>query len=484
MNKKKLSHLLSTAKFEKQEKISDIITKYKVKILYLGPNRNGSYFKKEVVDQMCEKMGGVPVIGYYSKESGDFTSHFGEYIQKVVNPETGVTEEQYLPTVPYGFIPANPDFSWEEVTDDDGVVRNYLTTEVYLWEGRYPELAVLHAGRPNNLSMELNPDTIEGDWEEVSINGIVSDYFCFTKADFIGICILGKDVEPCFEGAEFDPLFALEQKEDLSDTLKTMGAELKEALSFSLEKPTAEESEEKKGEEPKVTEEVTTTTAPIELEPEDISESSEKFVFSKDSPKENSEDEAEPTKEELEAIEAEKPEPEESDEELLASLDESDYAKKPEVEQAEKKETEIDTQYQLLSKENSEVKAQLSDLQVQFAKLTEDYKAATKELETIHSRAEKTAYLASEKDSLPAAAYSKFNKNIDEYSLDSLKEIVLKTGFEYLKAKMHENKLGEEAVKPAEEPSSEIIYDFSNNSEALDDAPEWVREVKKAQDKD
>ena len=130
MDKKIPSHAFSTAKFSNGEKISDIITKYKVRILYLGGNRNGSYFKKDTVDQMCEKMGGVPIIGYYSKDHGDFTSHFGEYIQKVLNPETGATCEDYLDTVPYGFIPTDPEVGWEKVTDDDGVEREYLTAKI------------------------------------------------------------------------------------------------------------------------------------------------------------------------------------------------------------------------------------------------------------------------------------------------------------------------------------------------------------------
>jgi len=49
------------------------------------------------------------------------------------------------------------------------------------------------------LSMELNPDTINGSFTVV--NG---EYcFYFTSAEMLGFCVLGYDVEPCFEGARF-----------------------------------------------------------------------------------------------------------------------------------------------------------------------------------------------------------------------------------------------------------------------------------------
>lgn len=483
MDKKIPSHVFSTAKFSNGEKISDIITKYKVRILYLGGNRNGSYFKKDTVDQMCEKMGGVPIIGYYSKDHGDFTSHFGEYIQKVINPETGATCEDYLDTVPYGFIPTDPEVGWEKVTDDDGVEREYLTTTVYLWDGRYPELNVLHEGRPNNLSMELDPETVEGDWISVMNEGIESEYFCFSHADFLGLCILGKDVEPCFEGADFEPLFALEQGNKLKDVLKNMSVELKNALSYSAtendeheenEPATAVEDTAEQEVEPVVNNElgddaedsnVAADATYIEFTPEDVSESKEEFVFAQEA----DEEEKEPTDEELRAIENS-----ESEGNLDENLDDLDNFEEPEAEHIS-----IDD----LLAENQNLKSSLQDLQDKFNLMKEDFDKANSELTLIHARPDKYSYLDGEKNNIDSASYEKFYNDVDKYSLDSLKTAVKLCGYEYLKTLVNRNFSLLEQEPKKEDSSKAIIHNFDTHEDAVDSAPEWVKEVIKAQNK-
>ena len=211
--------------------ISSLISKFTVRILYLGKNRNGSYFTKEVVDDMIEGIGGIPIVGHYDAEKGDFLAH-GDLRIEVIDDEI---KTKNVGPVPYGFIPNNPRIWWEKHEDKDNVEREYLCTEAYLWTGRYPELEILKEGT-NNQSMELNPDTIDGEWSEVEGNDF---YFVIKKADFFGLCILGKQVEPCFEGAGFTPNFSLDQ--NFAQLLGTMKEELNTALTNYSSKKEEEE---------------------------------------------------------------------------------------------------------------------------------------------------------------------------------------------------------------------------------------------------
>lgn len=461
MDKEKLSHIFTSISLSQGEKISDVITKYRVSILYAGPNRNGSNIEKDVVDKMCETAGGIPIIGYYSKDEGDFTSHFGQYITKVINTETGATEDEYLDTVPYGFLPTNPEFSWEDKVDDDGITRTYLMSTVYLWDGRYEALNVLHTGRPNNLSMELNPATMEGDWITLDSNGNSEQYYNITKADFIGLCILGKDVEPCFQGAEFTPMFSLEQEGKIKNSLVEMGNELKAALAAldTSEVTISTEETAKLAEEP-------TKDGDIVLTPEDISESKENFVFEK----KEKEEEEEPTEEELEAIEAEEVPTEAEEVPTEDSLEESDT------------DTSVDeptVTLEQLETENLELRNNLAALKDSYSALQTEYTLAKDKLDLIDARKDKFTYLDGEKDNLDKTDYEAFVKNVDKFTLEEFKNEITKSGFEYLKKLKNQN-----STFAASEPTNAVIYNFEDDSNALKDAPDWVKEVKKTQEKD
>ena len=112
--------------FSSEQKISDLISKYNVRVLYLGENRNGSYFTKEVVDNMINTLGGVPVIGHYDAEKKDFLGH-GDL--RVIVTEEGEVETKKVGPVPYGFIPLNPRTWWEKHVDKDSVEAVYYEAD-------------------------------------------------------------------------------------------------------------------------------------------------------------------------------------------------------------------------------------------------------------------------------------------------------------------------------------------------------------------
>jgi hypothetical protein len=87
---------------------------------------------------------------------------------------------------------------WFQWFEDDGVPHEYLMTEGYIWTGQYPESQrVIDQG--NNQSMELDEHSLNASWTKDS-NG-QPQFFIINEAIMSKLCILGEDVEPCFEGA-------------------------------------------------------------------------------------------------------------------------------------------------------------------------------------------------------------------------------------------------------------------------------------------
>jgi len=209
--------------------INPLMSKCEIKVLYVGENRNHSYITKDVAADMAKTLRGAPIVGYYKEEKEDFADH-GE---QVIFDDEGIKFNCL--TKPYGFV--SPDaqvwFQEFEDTDDFGnkVTREYLMTTGYLWTGQYEEAQrVIEKG--NNQSMELDEATLDGHWSTDVKNGM--DFFIINDAIFSKLCILGEDVEPCFEGAsvtapQVSSSFS-KVDNDFKQTLYTMMQDLKFAL--------------------------------------------------------------------------------------------------------------------------------------------------------------------------------------------------------------------------------------------------------------
>ena len=213
--------------------ISPLISKCEVKVLYLGGNRNMSYITKDVATQMAQTLPGTPIVGYYSENKEDF----GDHGDQLVIDGDGIRFNCL--TKPYGFVPIETKVWFQEFEDTDEfgnkIIREYLMCEGYLWTEQYKEAQkVINEGRPH--SMELDESTLKGHWSTDNNRGI--EFFIINDAIFSKLCILGEDVEPCFEGSsvtapEVSSTFTLKQDE-FTSTLFSMMKELKE-LTFSLQ---------------------------------------------------------------------------------------------------------------------------------------------------------------------------------------------------------------------------------------------------------
>jgi len=208
--------------------MNPLISQCEIKVLYVGQNRNRSFISKEVAMDMANSLPGCPIVGYFNEGKEDFTDHG----QRITMDGDGVKFECL--TKPYGFVAPDAQV-WFQIFDDTDafgnvIQREYMMTTGYLWTGQYEEaMRVIEEG--NNQSMELDEKTLQGNWATDNKTGV--EFFIINDAIFSKLTILGKDVEPCFEGAAvgaptIKPSFSLD--EEFKTTLSSMMHDLRTAI--------------------------------------------------------------------------------------------------------------------------------------------------------------------------------------------------------------------------------------------------------------
>lgn len=159
-------------------KINSVFSMGRARIFYKGINRNRSIIEGDVANQLASTIPGTPVIGTFNYETNDFEGH-------EENPSA------------FGFIPLDPKAKWVKIGEGNKE-REYLEVDVVIWDGRFEEAQGILTNE-KHLSMELNPKTMKGTFERKGAN----TFYRITHAEFAGITVLGDDVEPCFEDAQF-----------------------------------------------------------------------------------------------------------------------------------------------------------------------------------------------------------------------------------------------------------------------------------------
>lgn len=339
------------------------ISKCEIKVMYLGKNRNGSFIDKNTAIQMANSLPATPIVAAYNENKEDFGDH-GE----VLHIEDGEIKFS-CKTVPYGFVA--PDAKvWFQKFDDtnefgETITREYMMTTGYLWTGQYPELdKCINQGQ--GQSMEI--DDVDGHWTKDS-NDI--EFFIINDAIFTKLCILGDDVEPCFEGASVTSPEVSEHfsyNKEFSHTLFAMMNELKSALTKGGSMP--KENVESVEVEP---------TATVEEEAPVVEEFAEDVETNEDV--ESSEDSAEETF----AEEGKKKEDDSDD-----SNDESD----------DSDDSDDDDEYKKKPGKKCELENQVSELSEQLKELTDKFTALEAEAEEL--RKFKAERIDADKDAMIA----------------------------------------------------------------------------------
>lgn len=177
-----------------------------LKICYTGSNRNGSYFDKATLEKCIPTLYNCPIVCNYDRESDEIGGHDIQVVRtgdgdlKLVNM-----------TVPVGVIPESANTWFEVVTENDGTEHEYLFAEALLWKRQEAYEKIKNDGFESQ-SMEI--DVKDGELKD----GIYHIY----NFDFTAFCLLGSNVEPCFESASIELFSKQHFKEELSDMMKDL----------------------------------------------------------------------------------------------------------------------------------------------------------------------------------------------------------------------------------------------------------------------
>ena len=422
--------------------INPLMSKCEIKVFYLGENRNHSYITKDVATEMAKTLRGAPIVGYYKDSKEDFTDH-GE---KVTFDDEGIHFE--CMTRPYGFVAPDAKVWFQKFDDYDdfgnSVTREYLMTTGYLWTGQYEECKSVVEGDGKPHSMELDEETLDGRWSENIKTGM--DFFIINDAIISKLCVLGDDVEPCFEGSsvtapKVSASFNLD--DGFKRTLFTMMQDLKAALEggnkMSLDENT-----------------VVTPEADVTPNTEDT------FTEGTDNVDNIVQNDATENQENIETPVTEDFSKKEEDEEKKTKCqkeeeekDNSSDDKKDEEEDEDKK------KFSALSAEHEALKAQFSELQ-------KDYQALIAFKNEVESAKKdemiKSFYMLSDEDKKEVV------DNKDKFTLE---EIESKLSVIFTK-----KSLAEMSIKTESDAEEKPTVTFGLDDASIDSVPAWISAVR------
>lgn len=192
MEVKKLKYDLESA-IEVISSDDAVFAPAKILIGYCGDNRNYSNISDEVY--MNARIKNIPVVANFISDKNDFGGHD----VKIIHTEDGI--DFYAATVPFGLVPESAK-QWFTEEMVDGEMKKCYWTECLLWKRQYGFEKIAQAKRINH-SMEISAsEYTERD------DGIVQ----IDKMDFEALCLLGSDVEPCFENSRLELGYALDSE--------------------------------------------------------------------------------------------------------------------------------------------------------------------------------------------------------------------------------------------------------------------------------
>lgn len=196
------------------EKYNEVTSKARCRIFYKYGNRNGTYITDEFAEKLLSTIAYAPVKGIF--EYDDYTDH-----------GTRRSEGRI-----YGIVPENYNLTWEAHIDEDGVERTYACVDVIIFTALYKEANDI-VGK--SQSMELYEPSLQ--YHKQIIEG--QQYIVFDAGCFLGLQVLGDEVEPCFEGAAFFSLRenieqAISKIQELTNTFTKKGGKEEVKVNFKL----------------------------------------------------------------------------------------------------------------------------------------------------------------------------------------------------------------------------------------------------------
>lgn len=435
--------------------INPLMSACEIKVFYIGENRNMSFISKEVATQMAKTLRGAPIVGYYRSDKEDFSDH-GE---EITIDGDGVHFKNN--TRPYGFVAPDAKVWFKDFEEEDdfgnSIIRTYLMTTGYLWQGQFEQAKKVYQDDGKPHSMELDKKTLKGHWATNPKNNM--EFFIINDAIFEKLCILGDEVEPCFQGSgvtapEVSATFSLD--ENFKHTLFTMMEELKYALEGGNTMV-------------KVTEPVKETEVTT-VEPEVTTEFTENQV----NENESSSSEQAPTSEfkkddEEDKKEKENPsenEDDKKDEDNGGTSDdkEEDSADEEKEDDKDKKKkfTVLEQEYKELQSSYASLKEEVEELRT-FKKKIED-----KEKDELIER----FYMLSDEDKKDVIEHK------SEYSLEEIESKLALIGYRKGVNFNLDTSSENEESKEEQEDTPVVTFDVKATEDST--VPEWVRAVESA----
>lgn len=196
------------------EKYNDVTSKARCRIFYKYGNRNGTYITDEFAEKLLSTIAYAPVKGIF--EYDDYTDH-------------GIRRSEGRI---YGIVPENYNLTWEPHIDEDGIERTYACVDVIIFTALYKEANDI-VGK--SQSMELYEPSLQ--YHKQIIEG--QQYIVFDAGCFLGLQVLGDEVEPCFEGAAFFSLRdyveqVINKIQELTNTFTKKGGKEEVKVNFKL----------------------------------------------------------------------------------------------------------------------------------------------------------------------------------------------------------------------------------------------------------
>jgi hypothetical protein len=394
--------------------INPMLSECDIKVLYLGKNRNGTSIDKDSATRMAKTLRGAPIVGYYKQEEGDFRDHGEQIVQD------GDGLHFNILTKPFGFVAPNAPVWFQDFQDMDEesnsyVIRTYLMTKGYLWTGQFEEAQQVldDGGKPQ--SMELDAKTLSGFWTKDSNTDY--EFFIINDAVFSKLCILGDDVEPCFEGASITAP-NVSRNFTLNNEFKQTLFGMMQELQYALQKGGSHKVED----ELKNVEVDSSLVESTDSTPEEVTSAADALFTS-----------TEEHQDTLESVDSSEVITEEAVSDPIEDADSIEYAAKEDKEESDSKDKEETSEEDDSKEDDEDVHKKFTLLQAQFTQLQADFEALQEEAhKTAEQLAEAKKYILQIEDEKKDDVIAEFYMLSDEdkqdviehkseYSLDQIK---------------------------------------------------------------
>lgn len=194
--------------------INSSFAKGRLKVMYLGKNRNKTFFDEEDVQRALPTLRNVPIVCNWMADEGIIGGHdMGKF-----KDADGKVRLINL-TDPCGVVPESAKFSIETELDENGVGHKYLIADgVILWKRQD-----VYQHIKNDLNGKVDHSMEIDIFKRQNKDGVmhIKDF------QFTALCLLERDA-PCFEGSELELYSACNNTEAFKEKFNQMLQELSE----------------------------------------------------------------------------------------------------------------------------------------------------------------------------------------------------------------------------------------------------------------